>query len=102
MTEAPQNAPSVAASAPDPQADQIQYLTPTPPAFAPEYDYLAVVQSLIDTAGLRESDSSYESPFQPLDEFLENRKDTPFYADPMRSFALGDHLLYHCTHQRLQ
>lgn len=75
MTEAPQNASTAAASAPEPQADQIQYLTPTPPGFAPEYDYFAVVQSLIDTAGIRESDS-YESPFQPLDELLKNRKDT--------------------------
>ena len=89
MTEAPQNAPSVAASAPEPQADQIQYLMPTPPEFAPEYDYFAVVQSLIDTAGLRESDSSYQSPFQPLDAPMKNRKDTSSDAMPMRSYGFG-------------
>ena len=89
MTEALENAPTVAASAPEPQADHIQYLTPTPPGFAPEYDYFAVVQSLIDTAGIRESDSSDESPFQPLDELLKNRKDTLFGSGLMRSSWLG-------------
>ena len=92
MTEALENAPTVAASASEPQADEIQYLTPAPLGFAPEYDYFAVVQSLIDTAGFRESGFPRQSPFQPLDELLENRKYTqytPFGEDLMRSSWLG-------------
>ena len=66
MTEAPQNAPSVAASAPDPQADQIQYLTPTPPGFAPEYDYLALLESISDIPDSARAGSSDASPRQAM------------------------------------
>lgn len=90
MTETLKNAPTVAASASEPQADQIQYLTPTPPGFAPEYDYFAVVQSLIDTAGIRKSDPPYQSPFQPLDVLLKNRNDTSSDAVLMRSAWSGE------------
>lgn len=51
MAEALDNAPTAVASVTEPRADQIQYLTPVPPGFNAEYDYLALVQSLGGTAG---------------------------------------------------
>lgn len=50
VTGAPENASPVAAGAPESQADRIQYLTPTPPGYTPEYDYLALLQSISETA----------------------------------------------------
>lgn len=68
MTEAPENVPTVATSAPEPRADQIQYLTPTPPGFAPEYDYLALLQSLRNSADFATAGSSDSSTPQLLKE----------------------------------
>jgi hypothetical protein len=68
MTEAQEHTPTVAASAPEPLADQIRYLTPTPPGFAPEYDYVALIQSICDTADFATTESSDTSPPQLLRE----------------------------------
>jgi hypothetical protein len=76
--------PSIAATdAPEPQADQIQYLAPTPPGFAPEYDYFAVVKLVIETAGLPESDSFYQS-LSP-DELLKGREESSCRASLVNS-----------------
>jgi hypothetical protein len=42
----------MATDAPQPPADQIQYLSPAQPGFAPKYDYIALLQSLYATAGV--------------------------------------------------
>jgi hypothetical protein len=52
MTSLPEDAVAVAANTPEPPADQIQYLSLTPPGFAPEHDYIALLQSLYATAGV--------------------------------------------------
>lgn len=69
MAEATENPATVAASAPEPQADQIQYLTPTPPGFTPEYDYLALIKSISDTADFATADPFDASTHQPLKAF---------------------------------
>lgn len=66
MAEAAENSPTAAASAPEPRADQLQYLTPVPPGFTPEYDYLALLQSLRDTADFATAGSSDSSTPQLL------------------------------------
>lgn len=66
MAEAPQSDTTVATSAPGPRGDQLQYLLPTPPGVIPEYDYIALIQSLSldDAAGRTTSGSSDPSPYQ--------------------------------------
>jgi hypothetical protein len=66
MTEAPENTTAEAASTPDSQAERIQYLTPTPPVFTPEYDYTAIVESIANTANFATAGSSEASPPQLL------------------------------------
>lgn len=53
-----------AASTPEPRPEQVRYLTPTPPGFSPEIDYLATVQSLGEAAGLDKTDSAGDTPYQ--------------------------------------
>jgi hypothetical protein len=66
MTEAPENTTAEAASTPESQAERIQYLTPTPPVFTPEYDYTAIVESITNTANFATAGSFEASPPQLL------------------------------------
>jgi hypothetical protein len=90
MAATPEHASAAATGAPEPQVGQIQYLTPTPPGFAPEYDYFSVVQVLIDTAGLRRSGFSYLSPYQPPEELLKRREDISCRAYLVNSSGLTE------------
>lgn len=66
MAEFAEDPPTVAASTPKSGADQIENLLPIPPALAPEYDYLTLLQSLNlnDAAGCAILNSSATSPFR--------------------------------------
>ena len=69
MAEVLEKPPTVATSAPEPLGDQLQYLLPTPPGVTPEYDYLALIQSLSRaTAG-----SSDPSPYQLPPDLTQDR-----------------------------
>ena len=87
MTEAPENATTAAPGAPESQAYQIPYLTPTPPGFSPEYDYCAVLQSLLDTASGTSPNFSDSSPFQPPNKLMKDWKRYSCRAHLVSSFG---------------
>jgi hypothetical protein len=52
MTTVLDNSPSEASSESRPRTGQMQFLTPTPSGFEPEYDYIATLKALAEAAGL--------------------------------------------------